>query len=72
MAIVYEEHNKLVATWISTKDRAMLQSLAHTNKVTLAAYLRAIITDAIHEENYTSQLKCTNTIPANMAVSLNK
>lgn len=51
----FDESHKLVATWISLKDFELLEQLARTNNVKLAAYVRAIIVDAIQEEIYTIQ-----------------
>lgn len=62
MADIYDKNNKLVATWISMNDYATLQHLAFKNKVTLAAYMRAILVDAIQEEDYSAKLSPTNTI----------
>jgi hypothetical protein len=61
MADIYDQNNKQVSTWISMKDYAMLQHLAFKNKVTLAAYMRAILVDAVQEEVYSSQLSPTIT-----------
>lgn len=44
--------HKPVGTWISTYDLAKLQHIAFKNKVTVAAYVRAIIIDAIAEESF--------------------
>lgn len=56
-ADLYGKNNKLVATWISVKDFQILEQLAHNNKVTLAAYVRAIIVDAVQEEDSSTQVK---------------
>jgi hypothetical protein len=46
----YKDHHKHVSAWIPMRDYEVLNRLARDNKVTLAAYLRAIIVDAVEEE----------------------
>lgn len=58
--------NKSVATWLSTRDYAMLQHLAFKNKVTVSSYMRACIVDAIQDEAHT--LKLSPTIRVNQQV----
>lgn len=55
MKDLYEKHHKLVATWIPRKDFEHLEQLAKDNKVTLAAYVRAVIVDVLQEEASTIQ-----------------
>ena len=50
----YRKTHRLVATWISDKDFDSLKSLASTNKVRLAAYVRAILIDALQDEAQSS------------------
>lgn len=57
MADQYLENNRQVATWLSTKDYATLQHLAFKNNVSTAAYVRAIIVDAIEEEGFKKPVK---------------
>ena len=52
----YDKHHKLVAAWIPVRDFETLHRLAKANNVSLAAYLRAIIVDAIDEETCIAQL----------------
>ena len=52
----YDKHHKLVAAWVPMRDFDALHKLAKANNVSLAAYLRAIIVDAIDEENCIAQL----------------
>lgn len=51
---MYEKSHKNVATWIPIKDFELLQELANKHKVRLAAYLRAIIVDALQDEQQVS------------------
>jgi hypothetical protein len=51
----YDKHHKLVAAWVPMRDYEALHRLAKANKVSLAAYLRAIIVDAIDEETCIAQ-----------------
>ena len=46
----YRKAHRLVATWISEKDFDLLKRLATTNRVRLSAYVRAILIDALQEE----------------------
>jgi hypothetical protein len=57
----FYKNSKCVATHISMKDFATLQHLAFVSNLTVATFLRSIITDAIQEEDFTSKLKSTNT-----------
>lgn len=60
MSEAFYKNSKCVATHISMKDYAMLQHLAFASNLTVATFLRAIITDAIQEESFTSKLKSVN------------
>ena len=53
MAVTYKQQ-KSVATWLSEQDFALVQSLAASNNVTIAAFLRAVIVDALNDERGTS------------------
>jgi hypothetical protein len=46
-----------VGTWVSVQDFEALKRLAQAHNIRMSAYLRAIITDAIQEEQYSSQLR---------------
>lgn len=50
MTSIFDAQHKLVAAHISIKDYQLLQQLATNNKVSIAAYVRAIIVDALQEE----------------------
>ena len=50
MANLYDTQHKFVGTWVPVEDVAFLSKLAKANKVSLAAYVRAIIVDAVEEE----------------------
>lgn len=57
--------HKSIATWILKTDFEQLQQLAAKNNVTIAAYLRAIIVDALQDEaellqNNAARLSSTN------------
>lgn len=61
--MIGDNNYKSVATWIPMKDYAMLQHLAFKSKVTVAAYIRAIIIDATQDELYrTASIIVDNTI----------
>ena len=62
MSNIYDGNMKSVATWIPMRDFAMLQHLAFVNKVSVAAYIRGIIIDAVQDEVYSvNSKKFTNT-----------
>ena len=46
----FKDSHVLVATWIPTEHFSVLQHAAKTHNVTFAAYLRAILVDALAEE----------------------
>jgi len=52
----YDANHRPVATWITHQDYALLDKLAKSNKVKISVYLRAIIVDALADE----QLSSTN------------
>lgn len=67
------KHHKPVATWLLLKDVEMLQQLASKNNVSVAAYVRAIIVDALAEEELYSTKKSLASFGNNGALaSLNK
>lgn len=47
---IYNTEHKFVGTWVPVKDVALLRKLATDSNVTLAAYVRAILVDAVQEE----------------------
>ena len=61
--------HKSVATWILKSDFKALQDLAAKNNVSVAAYIRGIIVDAIQDELYRPVGVIVNT---SARVSLNK
>ena len=50
---IFKDKHGPVTTWVPLEDVAILQQLATKHKVTLAAYLRAIIIDIIQDERHT-------------------
>lgn len=52
----YDANHRPVATWITHQDYDLLDKLAKINKVKISVYLRAIIVDALADE----QLSSTN------------
>lgn len=50
MAKIYEENHRPVATWIPIQQFEQLQALAKKNNLKLSSYLRAIIVDALVDE----------------------
>jgi hypothetical protein len=54
----YKDNHAPITTWVPIEDMIMLQQLANRNKVTLAAYLRAIIVDIIQEELESPENDC--------------
>lgn len=54
-ATLYQSPHKQVATWLSLTDYQQLGQLAQANRVSIAAYVRAIIVDAIQEESCISK-----------------
>lgn len=60
----YQKNNKLVAVWVPRKDYDALLNIASLNKVNLAAYVRAIIVDAVCDELCVIQSK-TSTVKVN-------
>ena len=56
MSNLYQSPHKQVATWISLTDYEQLGQLAQANHVSIAAYVRGIIVDAIQDEACISKL----------------
>ena len=50
MSTPYDNKYKNVGTFVTMNDFAMLQHLAFKSKVTVAAYIRAIIVDAVQDQ----------------------
>lgn len=53
----YENDHRPVGTWVPNKDFQALQRLASASGVSVAVYLRAIIVDAINDEEELSSSK---------------
>ena len=49
----YNRENEPVTTWLTPDERAKFAALAKAHNVSVAAYLRALVVDALAEENYT-------------------
>lgn len=49
----YNERNKPLTTWLTADEVARFQALAKAHGVTAAAYLRAVVVDALGDEKYT-------------------
>lgn len=50
--MTYNRRNQPVATWLEPDDRAKLEAIAKAHKVTVAALLRAMVVDALNEDNF--------------------
>ena len=48
----YHSRNDPLMTWVSADERAKFVALAKAHNVTAAAFLRAIVVDALADENY--------------------
>lgn len=53
------QHYKSVATWIPMDVFEKLQEIADSNKVSVSAYIKAIIVDAVEEESLLVKSKAT-------------
>jgi hypothetical protein len=62
MAESWDDLHKPVGTWLSLKDFELLRQLAQANNVGVAAYVRAIIVDALQDELYINQNSINSTI----------
>lgn len=47
---VYEDRNRPVATWLTRQELELFRAIAKNNRVSPAAYLRAMIVDVLAEE----------------------
>lgn len=51
MSDQWSDSKKFVATWLSIQDFELLRTLSEADNVSVAAYIRAILVDAIQDQS---------------------